>query len=50
MKIKNQLIEKLNIILQTILNISEPLITDIKDPNDHRVTLYEINRDYFKKL
>ena len=50
MKIKNQLIEQLNIILQTILNISIPIITDVKDPNDHRVTLYEINRDYFKKL
>ena len=49
MKIKNQLIEQLNIILQTILNIPDALITDIKDPNDHRVTLYELKREYFKK-
>jgi len=48
MKIKNQLIENLNVVLKTILNISTPVIKEVKDKNDHRVTLYTIDPTFFK--
>ena len=49
MKIKNQLIDNLNVVLKTILNITVPVIVDVKDENDHRVTVYKIDSSYFKK-
>jgi len=48
MKIKNQLIENLNIVLKTILGISTNVIVDVKDKTDQRVTLYELDKQYFK--
>ena len=49
MKIKNQLIDHLNVVLKTILNIATPLIIEVKDKNDHRVTLYKIDLTFFRR-
>lgn len=49
MKIKNQLIDHLNVVLKTILNISTSVIIEVKDKNDHRVTLYKIDPTFFKR-
>jgi hypothetical protein len=49
MKIKNQLIDHLNVVLKTILNIATSVIIEVKDKNDHRVTLYKIDPTFFKR-
>jgi hypothetical protein len=49
MKIKNQLIDHLNVVLKTILNTSTSVIKEVKDKNDHRVTLYKIDPTFFKR-
>ena len=35
--------------LKTILNISTSVIIEVKDKNDHRVTLYKIDPTFFKR-
>ncbi len=49
MKIKNQFINHLNLVLKTILKISTSVIKEVKDKNDHRVTLYKIDPTFFKR-
>ncbi len=47
-RVKNQLIENLNLLFKTLLGIDEDLIQSAKSPDDRRIRTYQIRPHYFK--
>ena len=48
-RLKNQMVEKTNILLKSILNVQEDLVTCDRSPSDKRMRTYAIRREYFRK-
>ena len=48
LRMKNQMIEKLNVGLRTLLNINEDVITSQRSSVDRRIRTYAIRKEYFQ--
>ncbi|MFM7195672.1 MAG: hypothetical protein ACKOYP_12955 [Bacteroidota bacterium] len=47
-RLKNQMVEKTNILLKSILNVEEDVITSERSPEDKRARIYLIRREVFR--